>query len=1218
MTPSHHDPGSRAAGARPRLTATRATRAGGAAIAACLAAGLLTTAPSDAAPVTPAAVLPAASLASDAITPAEFESPDVDYRPATRWWWQAPLGLAESVREIRAIAAAGYGEVEIAFSAGAWADQAQRDNLKAVLEAADELGVEVSMTMGAAWPVQTPNTSVGTQYVQKELQYGYAEVAAGQRFDGAVPQAFDQPTLAKTNSRLVGVSVARVTDRGPAVGILPEPRPRFGTPYVVPSRSTVLDQASMKDVSDQVVDGRLTWTAPSDGTWMVFSYWERDAAKAVTSAFNPAAAEAATKDLDELQIGADNVAPLTKVGDTMFEDSLELNADSLFWSQDFLTEFQAEFGYSMLPYLPLMFQHGMSRYWVPTVRPTPDFALADGTNAKVLEDYYTFINSRYIERSKVFQGWAEKYDMVYKTQPAFGQDLEPIRAARELARAGADIEGESFNSGDRWPIDSGSWGWKEALDWQRVLTSGVHQAGETRVTTELGANRDITYELNLREYKEMMDKEWAAGFSKPVLHGFAYQSIGSTWPGKQRFGDNTSESWNDSFPQWADMKTLTDYWSRGTQVLETGTPRTDVAIYRDDFLTTAARLATDDGTQPAELFNTKALERTGWSVQFVDPVGLGEAGVVGKGELFPDGPGYRALVVDQRAVSAASAEAMAAAAAAGVKVVFVGSLPERDTTFSSGAAGDAAVRAAVARTLTSPNATRVETQGDVAQALSTLGAQPRTTWDTRERVLTQVREVAGTTYVMLYNTSRDDVDFTPAFEADGGVSRMDLATGTITPADTWSTAGGRTLVPTHLDPLETVVYAISEGADQLHVVSSTNPDDRFVYRDGTISLRSTEEGTRTVVLSNGKAKRLTLRPAEQVYANSGPLQWSLSVSGVTADGTYRTVDAGTLNAYYPPYDWRDIAAVKNESGTGTYTGTMNLPADWQGSGKGVELDLGRVEGTARIYVNGEYVGTQINEDTPFDVGSFLEVGANAIKVEVRTTLRNAVTALKGTSARTQEVGLRGPTTFTPYAESMVWDPATEPADPPPSNGPVDSTVTVSAPASAKAGAAVTVTVTVKAADGRVPTGKVSISSPTRVLAEATVGAGGTATLVLSGLPTGLNALTATYEGSSSVKARSQGFTIDVAKAAAVKANAKSLGNGKVRLRATVSAETAGAKRVVVREGGKKVGVMKTGRKGKARLVLRGVRPGKHTYVLVYKGGDSTGTTRTKVTVRVPR
>lgn len=57
-------------------------------------------------------------------------------RPGTRWWWQSPTPVTELFEELRAIAAAGFGEVEIAFSPGFWADDPQREALAAVLEEA--------------------------------------------------------------------------------------------------------------------------------------------------------------------------------------------------------------------------------------------------------------------------------------------------------------------------------------------------------------------------------------------------------------------------------------------------------------------------------------------------------------------------------------------------------------------------------------------------------------------------------------------------------------------------------------------------------------------------------------------------------------------------------------------------------------------------------------------------------------------------------------------------------------------------------------------------------------------------------------------------------------------------------------------------------------------------------------------------------------------------
>ena len=76
-----------------------------------------------------------------------------------------------------------------------------------------------------------------------------------------------------------------------------------------------------------------------------------------------------------------------------------------------------------------------------------------------------------------------------------------------------------------------------------------------------------------------------------------------------------------------------------------------MAVYRDGFLTTAARgNAEADATVPDRLIDAEPLERAGYGVQVLDPVGLAEPGALGADAagttvLFPEGPAYRALVL---------------------------------------------------------------------------------------------------------------------------------------------------------------------------------------------------------------------------------------------------------------------------------------------------------------------------------------------------------------------------------------------------------------------------------------------------------------------------------------------------------------------------------------------------------------------------------------------
>jgi len=83
---------------------------------------------------------------------------------------------------------------------------------------------------------------------------------------------------------------------------------------------------------------------------------------------------------------------------------------------------------------------------------------------------------------------------------------------------------------------------------------------------------------------------------------------------------------------------------------------------------------------------------------------------------------------------------------------------------------------------------------------------------------------------------------------------------------------------------------------------------------------------------------------------------------------------------------------------------------------------GRSGGTARISVNGELVGTQVDDERRWDVTDHLRTGTNTFEVDVRTTLRNAVTRYNRNSTVTQPYGLRGPVRLDPCDSVLVYDP----------------------------------------------------------------------------------------------------------------------------------------------------------------------------------------------------
>ncbi|WP_240522007.1 glycosyl hydrolase [Amycolatopsis vastitatis] len=951
------------------------------------------------------------------LSPTQFAHPDNHFKPAMRWWWQKPLDDTEALRELQVIADAGFGEIEIAFSAGAWATDEQRTILGHVLDKAAQLGIKISMTMGAAWPVQTPSTGAGSGFASQELQYGRVHLTGGQSFSGPVTPPIDAAQLPQAR-KLVAVTAARVVDAGPDVT----------TPGQPPAKSTVLDPASLTDLTAQVKDGNLTWRAPDGGNWDLFAFWSRENKGNYTNPFDADASRKAAQDLDQIQIGQDNAPKLRKAGADLFEDSLELHGTSIFWTPKMESEFRGRRGYDMAKYLPLMFVQGESDFPVPPKEPNADFALSDGSAGKIRHDYYETLTDLYIgNHLQVFQDWAKQYGMQYKAQAAYLQDLEPIRSFRSLQSFGARSETESLDAGENLPISTDDPAWRNSLAFQQTIASSVHQTGGDLLSVELGAFFKPAYSMNLDNYRDLMGKEWAAGVSQPFIHGFALQTAGAAWPGTTRFGETVTDSWNDkNFPQWSSWAALNGYFARGTSVLETGTAKTDVAVYSDSFLSPR-------GNQSP--FDAHRLEEQGFSVEYLDPQGLARDSRPANGELFPRTSGYHALVVDQRAIGHDAAAAILRAAHAGVRIVFVGALPDHDTTFASGGRGDADVKNSVAETLKQPSAARVASQNDVAGALKRLGLAPRMA-SGGTQVLSQWREVKGGAYAYLYNPSDHPVTFTPSFGVQGVPSEMNLWNGTVSPLAQYTTGNGRTALPMTLQGREGKVIAIDKDArSAVHVVGSSAPEGgQLAISGGKIVFRATESGTQAFQLSTGRTVDVTTEVPDSDRPLSGPPSsrpsviepwspWSLSVKSVTpTGGATVTVPSGLGDSQFQQFrlkDWRDITDLSGESGVGTYTANTVLPDGWRNAG-GVQLDLGHVDGTADISVNGQLVGNQITDGRQWDIGRWLHPGTNTVQITVRTTLRNAVSKYNKKSTASQPYGLRGPVTLTPFRDAVVF------------------------------------------------------------------------------------------------------------------------------------------------------------------------------------------------------
>jgi hypothetical protein len=105
-------------------------------------------------------------------------------------------------------------------------------------------------------------------------------------------------------------------------------------------------------------------------------------------------------------------------------------------------------------------------------------------------------------------------------------------------------------------------------------------------------------------------------------------------------------------------------------------------------------------------------------------------------------------------------------------------------------------------------------------------------------------------------------------------------------------------------------------------------------------------------------------------------------------------------------DWSKVGVLNNYSGAVRYRAALALTAD-EAKAK-VALDLGRVAGTAEVWVNGKKAGVRVAPPWRQDVSGLLKAGDNAFEVRVCNTLANHYQTIPSRYRGDPLSGLLGP------------------------------------------------------------------------------------------------------------------------------------------------------------------------------------------------------------------
>lgn len=534
----------------------------------------------------------------------------------------------------------------------AWGSEEWVHDSKIVVEETTKRGMSVSFTSGTNWSnANLPDISPEHPAAAKELNYVYEDLEGGQQRSGPLPkidlkELYEKPSLFRHKARIsdqvfFGAVATRVADEQADV--------------------TILDEDTI-DLSAQVRDGSLDWTAPSEGRWRLFVFWSHGTGQiAEPSAsvnytvnyLDPDGAQAVIDYWRDTVLTSDLAAIIAKKPRAqMYMDSLELvtaGQGGLFWGHSVDNEFRKRRGYSVVPYLPFL----VRKVYVMAVNTdfpyetTPD---ARQTIDKVRFDLVKTYTDLYIENMlRPFGHFLRENGITLRAEISYGLPFELTRPVTEVD----GLETESLEFGSQ-------------IDGYRLMAGAAHLFGK-QYSSETGANTR-NFMLPHMFYDQIINTQLCAGITKTVLHGWASMAgaPGTKWPGHEGMFPIYSERFDTRQPGSEFYHLWCQALGRKQYLLRQGRPRIDVGILRTDHATdnlAGAVFRDKKGYQVAdeEVYGTwymrnrqnhwwqdLGMQDNGYTYEFFDGELLLRPEVNFDGEVVqPDGPGYQALIVYQ-------------------------------------------------------------------------------------------------------------------------------------------------------------------------------------------------------------------------------------------------------------------------------------------------------------------------------------------------------------------------------------------------------------------------------------------------------------------------------------------------------------------------------------------------------------------------------------------
>ncbi|MFH1743329.1 MAG: glycosyl hydrolase [bacterium] len=738
------------------------------------------------------------------------------------------------------------------------------------------------------------------------------------------------------------------------------------------------------DLTDKVdSEGTLKWEAPA-GEWRlyaVFQGWTRQKVKRAAPGAEGFVLDYFSKAKLERYLSRFDEAFETYDGPPVrafYNDSFEVYRAN--WTDNLLAEFARRMGYDLRRELPALLGEG-----------DPDRV------SRVRSDYReTMYNLLYEEFTQPWVQWCHSQGSLSRNQghgsPGSLIDLYSV----------ADIpETEGFGPGGVEILVA------------KLASSASHLHNKPRTSSETCTWLGEHFQVSLARVKQAVDPYFLAGINHIFYHGMPFSPKDVPFPG-WLFYASTHFGLTNTFSR--DFSELNRYIARCQSFLQAGKPGNDLLLYFPIYDLWSKEHGSKDLLQYCNAHNTDDWLRTnlkptyeaatwmwdhGYAFDYVSDRILKEnlsvsatLGGITNGESV-----YRAVIVSGcQLMPVETLESLIRLAEQGGTVIFVGGLPadvpgwwnlekrhgQRDNLLqkidlrNTDKAGIQEDRIGKGRILLGD---------DLESLLTETSAFPMRI---AEQGIFCVRRIHEEWIDFFFVNQGDKAydDWLPVGIGDGSVVLFDPLREKSGIAKIRRPERGREEVRLQLEPGDSCV---------LRVVPEAVTGDAWQYK----------------------------KPGPPIACFTNPWEVEFIEGGPALPQPWRTTE---LRSWTENGD----ASARDFSGTGRYRTTFVRPS---GDPQGWILDLGRICESARVYLNGENVGTLWCEPFRIDLGQALQSGKNTLEIEVTNLMANRIAAMDrakipwheyffvnidykdfdASSWETLPSGLLGPVNLIPYA-----------------------------------------------------------------------------------------------------------------------------------------------------------------------------------------------------------